>query len=178
MSRVNICIDCGKEYEYDSGNALGASSIRCCNCRKKDSALNKKLILFSIAGNEVASCRKCGYRRSIHALTLIDTKEVLSKPKTQEEKEKFARSQYILCLNCQAEIQSGEVEAKVVNRNTYPIKVEFYFKNVIVEKTKIEIEDHIISEDALPVELVRDEEIPQEIRTVQRKTKRLEGESS
>lgn len=134
---MNTCLDCGADYHYDPDNALGASSLRCPKCRKKDSEKNKKIILFNIAGKDVIRCRKCGYARSWSAIVLADTTNFINPATTQEEREARAKTQYLLCLNCAAEIKSGEVEAKVINSKVYPVEVEFYERQVQIVKTKI-----------------------------------------
>jgi Zn ribbon nucleic-acid-binding protein len=134
---MNTCIDCGCDYEYDASNPLGASSTRCPKCRKKDSAANKKIILFNEASNSNIMCRKCGYQNNINALVLVDGVERLHKPKTFDQEVANAKTQFILCLNCQAEIKSSEVEFKVTDSKSYPIHVEFYSRHVTVVKEKL-----------------------------------------
>lgn len=134
---MNTCLDCGKDYKYDPNDPRGASSLRCPACRKRETIKNKKIILFNIAGNGTIQCRKCGYSRCENAITLADTTNFLNKATTQEEKENRAKSQYLLCLNCEAEIKSGEVEAEVVNSKSYPVVVRFYEKEVRIVRTEI-----------------------------------------
>lgn len=129
---MNVCIDCGVDYIYDPNNALGASSSRCTKCRKKDSKINKIIRLFEIAGDR---CIKCGYSGSIHALSLFNAIDPLSKPVTQEQLEAQAKKQFVLCLNCKAEIENKVYEMQVISSS--PIKVEFYYRQVRVELTKI-----------------------------------------
>lgn len=151
---MNICISCGIEYQYDSNNPLGASSVHCCGCRKKNTKFNKLSRLFEIAGTR---CLKCGYNRSIYALKLMDAVAPITAIKTQEQQEKQAHKQFPLCLNCDMEIKVGDVEMKVISSN--PIKVEFYLKEVQVTKTKIEQDYHTIIPN---VEIVSpDEEAPE-----------------
>lgn len=155
MKTTKVCLDCGSDYEYDSDRALGASSIRCCNCRKKDSVNNKKIILFSTAcNNGVMECRKCGYKKCANALVLADTKVPFSPANTQEKKEAFARSQYLLCLNCQEEIRSGQIEAAVINSECYPVDVEFFEREVVVVKKKVNSVKY--STDVIETEITTD----------------------
>lgn len=167
---MNICLDCGRDYEYDSNNPMGSSSLRCPACRKKDSEKNKKIILFNIAGNENIRCRKCGYSRCLNAIVLADTKLYLNPATTQEEKEKRAKTQYLLCLNCSTEIKSGEVEAKIINTKVYPVEVEFYERRVQIVKTKLDSITY--SSDVIEAEVTRDE--PETSRVVG-KAKRITG---
>lgn len=159
---MNICIDCGDEYLYDPKNPLGASTIRCSSCRKKDSKFNKKARLFEIAGDR---CLKCGYSNSIYALHLFNAIDPLHTPKTQEELEQQAHKQFPLCLNCKAEIESKDVEMKVVSRQ--PIRVEFYQTRIEVIKTKLEDFNKIESN----VEIVDEE--PKEFRQVSTAPKKI-----
>lgn len=140
---LNTCVDCGNDYEYDPNRPLGTSSSRCLKCRRKNTELNKKLILILLAGNGKAECRKCGYKRSVNALLLIDAVDYLEPANSLEEKKKRAQeAQFVLCLNCNAEVLANEVEMKVTQ--TQPVKVEFYSRKVTVVREKIEpaIEDH------------------------------------
>lgn len=135
---MNICLDCGGDYSYDPNKPLGASSSRCSKCRKRDTIKQKKIALLMIAGHGVLQCRKCGYSRCTSALLLKDAVGFMNEVSSQEEKEIRARSQFILCLNCDAEIESNEVESKVTNSKSYPVEVEFYSREVRVVSTKIE----------------------------------------
>jgi len=160
------CISCGSEYDYDPSNPLGCSSERCSRCRKRDSILNKKIILFNIAGNGTIQCRKCGYRDCIGALTLVDGKSYLDDP----PKEVRAKTQFILCLNCDAEIKNGAAEFKVIDSKCYPIEVEFYSTKVVVVKTKLE-SFISYSHDAQEAEVVRG--APEGIGDAKARTKRI-----
>lgn len=91
-----------------------------------------------IAGNSVLQCRKCGYRGCSDALTMVDGIAFMDQPSSQEEKERRAKSQFLLCLNCKAEVDASEVEFKVTDSKFYPIKVEFYAREVRIVKTKLE----------------------------------------
>jgi len=133
-----VCIDCGNDYKYDPNRPLGASTSRCPTCRKKDTAKQKTIALMMIAGHGVLQCRKCGYRNCSSALVLKDGIAFLDEASSQEEKEHRAKSQFILCLNCNAEIQSNQVTLKVTNAKVYPIEVEFYAREVRVVSTRIE----------------------------------------
>ena len=155
---MNICIDCGSDYFYDPSKPLGASSERCPSCRKKDSEKNKKIILFNIASaGTVAMCRKCGYKNSPSAFVLMNAVALLGKPPDSfEEKKKQAERQFIVCLNCKAEIDSNEVEYKVTDSKSRPVKVEFYSRKVQIVREKI---DPIVefSSDAVEAEVVTDD---------------------
>lgn len=156
MSR--ICLDCGDDYEYDSNNPLGSSAIRCCPCRKKNSAFAKRARLYEIAGSR---CLKCGYSGHIDALKLVDAVlPINGPPKTQEEKELQASKQYTICLNCEAEISSKMYVARITS--TKPVKVEFYLKDVSVVYTKVEPVADIITDTDL--EIVKDERAGQDAR--------------
>ncbi len=97
----------------------------------------------------------CGYS-NISGLTLIDGIEYLIKPSTQKEREANAKKQFIVCLNCEAQIKSGEVEFKVIDSKCFPINVEFYSRHVRVVKEKIEPKVNYGSE-AVEAEITRDE---------------------
>lgn len=131
---MNICRDCGEDYIYDSDKPLGSSSVRCAKCRKKNSKLNIKFELLEISGDGNIGCRKCGYQKNASALILIDAVTPLSKPKTKEELKAHARKQFVLCLNCNAEIESEQVSVKINNANTYPVIVSFYESRVVIEQ--------------------------------------------
>ncbi len=131
---MNTCIDCGYDYNYDPNNPLGSSSVRCCKCRKKQSKLNIKFNLLEIAGDGNVSCRKCGYSRSVSALKLLDAVDPIVKPKTKQQLEAQARKQFIVCLNCEAEIQSDQVSIKTTNHTVYPVLVSFYESKVVVQE--------------------------------------------
>lgn len=164
------CIDCGEEYNWNPSHSLGASSTRCARCRKRSSVLNKKIILFNIAGNGNPQCRKCGYKDCIGSLTLLDGKSYLGDPKTQEEKEVRAKSQFILCLNCDAEIKHGMFEFRVIDSSCYPIEVEFYSLKVTIVKEKIESKVSY-THDAREAEIVGD--APEGIGSAKARTKRI-----
>lgn len=87
---------------------------------------------------------------------MTDTVSYLSKATTHEEKEHRAKTQYLLCLNCSAEIKAGEVEAKVINSKSYPVVVEFYEREITVVKKKIEARVNY-SNNAIEAEITRDE---------------------
>jgi hypothetical protein len=101
---------------------------------------------------------------------LADTKLYLDPATTQEEKEKRAKTQYLLCLNCAAEIKSNEVEAKIINTKVYPVEVEFYERRVQVVKTKLNSITY--SSDVIEAEVTRDQ--PATARSVGQ-AKRIEG---
>lgn len=148
---TNICIDCGREYDYDSSNPLGASAYRCCACRKRQSRKNKKIKLFFIASPNPA-CRICGYSNPV-ALNLVDAIERFNKPENEKEKEQAAKTQFIVCSNHLAEIQEGEIGFKVTNSKSYPVEVSFFSRKVLVveEPLKAAIE---YSSDAKETEVV------------------------
>lgn len=148
------CIDCGIEYDYNPSKPLGCSSLRCRKCRKKQTELNKKLILILLAGNGKAECRKCSYSRSSSPLRMVDATSHLYRATSQREREDRARrSQFVLCLNCLAEIDANEVEYKV--SSTDPVQVEFYSRHVTVVKEKLKSVE-APSSDVIETEVVTD----------------------
>jgi len=153
MTSENICIDCGKDYQYDSDNPKGASSLRCVSCRKKNTKFNNHFSLLEAAGCGIVRCFKCGYQRCIEALGLHDTYEPLKKPVTQEEKLSYAKSQYILCLNCHKEVEIGSVELEIVDKKSSPIKLAFYERNVTIVRHKLDDFQPVISD----LEITKDE---------------------
>ena len=154
---MNICIDCGRDYIYDPNNPKGSSAYRCSNCRKKETELQKKIKLFSIASNGPPSCRCCNYSKSERALSLIDAVNFLEKASNQEEKEKQAKRQFVVCLNCKARIDGGELEFKINDSSSCPVNVSFFETKVIVTKERKEIKVENKSQDALEVEIVEGE---------------------
>src|SRR6478609_8321502 len=133
------CLDCGVDYEYNSQKSMGASSERCSSCRKKDSAKNKHLEILEVAGNGIARCRKCGYSGCVTALRFIDAVALLGKnAESHDDKMERAKTQFILCLNCEEEVRSSTIEFKVINAKVYPVEVEFYSRKVTVVRNKIE----------------------------------------
>lgn len=130
------CIDCGNDYNYDPNNPLGSSRDRCSTCRKKDSARNKKIILLEIAGAGSPVCRMCGYS-DISGLTLLNAIEPLTKPTTQKELEAQAKRQFIVCLNCKAKVDAGEVSYRVVDSKP-PMDIQFYSRHVHIRHVPIE----------------------------------------
>lgn len=153
---MNQCLDCGDPYSYDPSNPLGASAERCSACRKRETTRRKKIILFSVASwGYPIRCAKCGYDRSVNALQLMDARAYLHEPKTQEEKEKRAKEQYILCLNCAAEVKFREVEAKAIIPKDGPPMVEFYETKVTVVKQKLPTFKER-TQDAIEAEVVTD----------------------
>jgi hypothetical protein len=137
---MNTCIKCGVSYEYNSSCPKGCDSFHCTSCRKKNSDRNKKIKLFNIAGNGVAACRKCGYRKCVDALNLIDgVTSIISNP-TKEQKEKIAEKQFMLCNNCNSEAKANEFEYRVTNSSCYPIEVKFYEVKVVIQKSEMEVE--------------------------------------
>lgn len=152
---MNTCIDCGREYPYESANPLGSSTDRCCACRKKSSKLNKKIILLEIAGHGIIQCRKCGYSRSPNAIYLVDAILQINKAENEESLKRQAEKQFLLCANCKTELQFGEISMKVINSNCKPIDVAFYTKKVriVVEESRIESAVNYTS-DAVEVEVV------------------------
>lgn len=133
---MNTCIDCGEEYHYSSKNAKGASADRCSPCRKRQTILNKRIHLLNIAGAGNPMCRKCGYRNPV-ALVLIDGLARLTKQDTDEFREENAKTQFVLCYNCESELQHRLIEVKVTDTSKTPIKLEIYECKVTVVKTPI-----------------------------------------
>jgi len=113
---------------------MGASSTRCAKCRKRDTKKNKHLSLLLIAGNGTAQCRMCRYGRCTSALYLKDAVAVLGPTMKPEDR---AKRQYILCFNCNEEVECGQVEAKVTNSKVYPVEVSFYSREVTVVRKQI-----------------------------------------
>ena len=146
----NICIGCGEINPYTPKSPKGASPDFCKPCTGKRSERNKKINLISIANNGKCQCRicKCDY---ISALVLRNTKGFLEKP----EPEAAAKTQYPVCLNCNARIEAGDIEVKVNNAKCTPVDVSFFETNIIIEKRTTEIN---INSDAEDVEIVSNEE--------------------
>lgn len=67
----------------------------------------------------------------------MDAKSYLKKATTQEEHERRAKEQYLLCLNCAIEIKNREVEVKIVDSTKTPVLVEFYHVHVAITKQKV-----------------------------------------
>lgn len=146
MNNDRICVDCGCDYEYDSNSPLGASSLRCSSCRKKNTRFTKKAKLFEIAGSR---CLKCGYSGSIDALQLMDASFPLKKPETQEQLEAQAKKQFTICLNCKAELDSKYYQFKVVSID--PVRVEFYLRSVRMILEKIEPKGEMITDSDVEI---------------------------
>lgn len=170
---MNTCIDCGSEYEYDSQKPMGASSDRCCSCRKKNTKLRYRDELLRIASaGELPACACCHYNRFVGALNLVETKSYLERAKNKEEEKKRAASSYILCNNCLAEKEANKIKAEV-NRDFYPIRVSFYEEEVVVVKKK-KILTHM--QNGIEAEVVTgDREIP-ELRSANARLKRIGSE--
>jgi hypothetical protein len=160
-----ICVDCGSDYSYDPNNPKGASSLRCTSCRKKDTKHNQKSDLLAIAGEGNHSCYKCGYSSSISALNLYDLVEPLNKPTSFEEKKKQAEKQMVICNNCLAEINSGDIKINI--NSVSPKSVSFLFARVVLELSKTE------TRGKSNVEIAKESD-GQEIRRVGGVTKRLD----
>lgn len=163
-----ICLDCGNDYNYDPSNPLGASSNRCCKCRKRDSEKNKKLILLEIAGHGQIRCCKCGYN-NVAALALMDAVFPLGgKAESFDERKRAAKDQYIICHNCREEIKAGEIEVKVKGLN--PVSVEFYAKVITVTKVMVGSNE---KSDALDCEITTDEPQTDRIPRAEKEIKRI-----
>jgi len=132
----NICLDCGDDYEYTPGHSLGASSTRCSKCRKRDTKRQKHINLLMIAGNGTVQCRMCRYNKWAGSLLLKDAVALLSGDNSIAP-ETRARKQYILCLNCNEEVASNQVEVKVTNSKAYPVEVSFYSREVTIVRKQI-----------------------------------------
>ena len=152
---MNICLECGSGYEYDHRKALGASSDRCAPCRKRQSRLNKHIECLLVAGNKVMQCRKCGYSKHPGALVLVDGVSLLNAHKLKPVD--LAKTQFILCANCDAERKHGEFRFRVLS-NAYPIDVQF-FTSRIVTVVKEEVFATVVnySKDAIEAEVVPDD---------------------
>lgn len=106
----------------------------------------------------------CGYSK-ISGLTLIDAVLPLVKPTTEKEKEKQAEQQFILCLNCEAQLSAREMQFKVIS-STHPMEIEFYSRHVRVIEEKLTPKINY-SHDAIETEITGDE--PQCDRVVREK---------
>lgn len=170
---MNTCIECGDDYPYDPSNPLGASSVHCPRCRKRQSKLNKKIILFNIAGNGKIQCRSCGYSRSVNAIVLINGVNFLNENPNEEEKKLQAKQQFLLCLCCDAQVKAGEVDFRVTNSKVSPICVEFYERKVVVcvEKRRMEAAVNY-SSDVIQTELSSDGD---SAKRISRKTPRIDS---
>lgn len=134
---MKTCISCGNDYPYDCNKPLGSSADRCSRCRKHQTILNKKIVLLDIASNDNPKCYKCGYHNPT-GLILIDGIKPLFKPKNEIQQSVQAKKQFILCLNCNSELEHNLIEVNVVDSKSYPIKVEMYEVNVQVVKKQIQ----------------------------------------
>lgn len=164
-----VCTECGTMYEYRSDNPRGSTPSLCNACQKKSAKFRKKLKLMLISGNGELNCRCCGYRKSAHALTSRQARSFLiDNPSPEEE----AKASYLVCLNCNARIEAGELRAEPVNTKIYPVSMRFYETRVIIEDH--ETKDHIrtTSEDAVELEITNEE--PRETRKVSQNISRLE----
>jgi hypothetical protein len=84
---------------------------------------------------------------------LIDTYEPLKKPVTQEEKLAYAKSQYIICDNCKKEIEAQLVIVEVKDKNSSPISLAFYEREVTIVKNKLDDYQPVIPDmEVLPKE--------------------------
>lgn len=156
-----VCVDCGKEYPYDANDPKGASSMRCNACRKKDTKLNNKIKLLTVACNGEPYCFKCNYDRSPLALNLMDAVGAFKQATTMDDKLKHAANQFVLCNNCKAETEGGEYSYDIIS--TRPVAVEFYYTRTIQVKEKINI---IFQKEDSNVEIVN--ETPDNIKDARR----------
>lgn len=121
---MNTCIKCGSDYEYDSAKPLGSSSVMCASCRKKNTIENKKAEqLWKIIPNP--RCFKCGHTKTC-ALKPIPSVAAIDKSEVD------ISSCFILCLNCEAEVKSGDIYTRVTNSKSRPVGVSFYQTRVTV----------------------------------------------
>lgn len=151
-----VCIDCGTNYRYDPKNARGASADRCARCRKKETLRKRIFYLMGLASEKKPECRKCGYRKSVYGLSLIDGKTRIAKVTTPEQEETRAQQSFLLCKNCEAECTAGVFNVKVIDTEVTPIEVEFYETAVRIVESPIT--PHVsYSKDVSPVEIVTDE---------------------
>lgn len=156
---MKICISCGNDYEYDCNRPLGASSERCSRCRKKQSILNKKIELLNIASNNNPKCFKCGYRNPT-GLILIDGVLPLIKPRNETQLKLQAKRQFVLCLNCNSELQNNLIEIKVIDVSIQPIKVEIYEVKVEVVRQKLSTSINYKDGSEIEIEIVKDSAEP------------------
>lgn len=120
-----------------------------------------------IAGNGQIQCRACGYRKYPYAVIMKPAVDYLNKPEPEEE----AKTNYLVCLNCNAAIESGDIRVQIVNTKVYPIMLEIYDQKVTVEDVRIE--QHIPSGDAVELEVVSEIRTPKQLRVISGETKRL-----
>lgn len=161
------CVDCGQKYEYDSCNPLGATSWSCPACQKRNSRFKKKIKLMLIAGNNALRCRACGYSKYPYALTMIQATDPLFKITPEQQ----AKESYLLCLNCEAALNSGDLTVKVLDAKSYPVKLSIFDTKVKIEESPID--QYITSNDAMELEVVEDEKEIGELRSVSRTIRRL-----
>lgn len=164
---MEICIECGTLYKYCSDKPNGATSSLCNACQKRSAKFNKRLKLLLISGRGSLNCRCCDYRKSPHALTSICVKGFLDKPKPEVE----AENSFLVCLNCKARIDAGEISYSAITKPY--VKIRFWETRVTIEEK--EIPDHITFTDSVILDVV--EEIPKS-RRVSQKIHRLEGSRS
>lgn len=166
-----LCVGCGLQYEYNPSDPRGATSIHCPSCQKKESRKKKRYDLLKLAGNGEVRCRCCGYSRFAYAINLHCVKDYLISTPTDEEK---ARASFLVCNNCKAAIDSGDIKFTVRNSNSYPIDVGFYETNVTVTEKEMPQFIHKKS-DAVEMEVVDESEEQGQSRSVSRASKRLGG---
>lgn len=169
--RKELCVGCGLSYNYDPSDPKGATSVLCPSCQKRESRKKKRYDLLLIAGNGEVQCRCCGYRKFPYALNLLGVKDYLLSSPTDEDK---ARSSCLVCLNCKAAIDNGDIKYTVVNANCYPVEVNFYETQVTVVEQPIKEHLRRTDSSAIDMEVVHEKEKPGELRSVSRKIQRLE----
>lgn len=162
------CCACGQVYDYISTNPLGASSTFCPSCQKRQAKQKKKFNLLLIAGNGQIQCRACGYRKYPYAIIMRPARDYIHKPEPEVE----AKTGYLVCLNCNAAIDSGDIKVQIVNTKEYPVVLEIYDQRVTVEDVRMN--QHIPSGDAEELEVVNERQTPTEFRNVSGTTKRLD----
>lgn len=102
-------------------------------------------------------CRKCGYSKHPGALVLIDGISHINS--TQWKPVDFAKTQFILCANCDAERKHGEFRFRVLS-TAYPLDVQF-FTSRVVTVVKEEVFAPVVnySKDAIEAEVTMDDPV-------------------
>lgn len=145
-----FCLSCGCVYHYISTNPLGASSERCVSCQRKNVKHKAQFELLSLAGKGIIQCRCCSYQKRIHALSLYPVINFLVEPDVVIK----AKKSIILCLNCHAALKGNDIQLKIIDSNTYPVKVEMYEQHVTIEEKEI-AQAYVPSSDAEELEIVK-----------------------
>lgn len=145
--------------------------MMCACCLKRNSRWSKKLKLLLISGNGDVCCRACGYRKYPKSITQIDGRERI----TKVADDKKAEESFLVCLNCEGAIKSGELRYEVMDIKARPIVVAFYDTRVSIVEVKLT--DHIkeTSANSQELEVVDAKEEVGKLRSVSRETHRMGG---